>query len=125
MIVVAILGILAAVALPVYTGYLTRSKRAVLEENFRTAVGLIRNEIAKRNAGAESFLDTAADFVAALNQGGKTSVYNSSTDAFATGGTEPGTVVITKDPATNTYSVTAYGENGNPLGGRTVTIVLE
>ncbi|NOY44632.1 MAG: pilin [Deltaproteobacteria bacterium] len=125
MIIVAILGILAAVALPVYSDYLAQSKQNVLSSNFRTAVALIRNEISKRNAGETNYLDTADDFVSALNHGEKKSVYDSSKDAFATSGTDPGTVVITKNPATQTYQVTAYDRNGNPVTGQSVIILLE
>ena len=127
MIVVAILGILAAVAVPQYLSYIARSKESVLRNNFVTAVGLIRNEISKRNAGETNYLDTPDEFVAALNSGGKRSVYNDSIAAFATSGTAPGTVVITKDTTTTppTYQVKAYDKNGTPLSGHTITIVLE
>lgn len=125
MIVVAILGILAAVAVPLYAEYISTAKERTIENNFQTAVDLIRNEIAKRNAGSQSFLNTADEFVSALNSGNKKSVYDYTHDAFSTYGTLPGTVVITKDPATKTYSVTAYDKNGSPISGRSVTIVLE
>ena len=127
MIVVAILGILAAVAIPRYLSYITSSKRNVLENNFRTAIALVRNEISKKNAGETSVLDSPDELVEALNSGGKKSVYALSADAFATGGSTPGTVVITKDTSASppTYTVTAYDQNGNPLSGRTIQIVEE
>ncbi len=127
MVVVAILGILAAVAIPQYLSYIARSKENVLTNNFITAVGLIRNEIAKRNAGATSYLDTPDEFVAALNSGGKRSVYDDSLAAFATSGTGKGTVVITKDTTVTPpiYSVVAYDKNGAAVSGHDIDIVIE
>lgn len=127
MVVVAILGILAAVAIPQYTGYLSRAKLNALEVNYRTAVTLVSNEIAKRNAGGTPFLNTDVEFVTQLNVGDKRSTYNSASPAFAVTGTVPGTVVITKDVAVvpNTYQVTAYDVYGNVLAGSSILITLE
>ncbi|GAB6064603.1 pilin [Deferrisoma palaeochoriense] len=125
LVVVAILGVLAAIAVPAYTGYVATAKQSVLANNFNAAVQLIRNEISKRAAGAENYLDTPDEFAGALNSGGKRSVYDTSQAAFATSGSGPGTVVITEDPATRTYTVTAYDQNGNPVAGQSVTILLE
>ncbi|WP_025323856.1 type IV pilin protein [Deferrisoma camini] len=127
LIVVAILGILAAVATPQYLRYIARAKENVLHNNFITAVGLVRNEISKRNAGETTFLDTPDDLVAALNSGGKRSVYDGTSPAFATSGTKPGTVVITKDTSASppTYQITAYDKSGSPMSGNTITIILE
>ncbi len=127
MIVVAILGILSAIAIPQYLRYISRSKDNVIKNNFLTAVGLIRNEISKRNAGELNYLDTPDEFANTLNSGGKKSVYDDSSPAFATSGSAPGTVVITKDATATppTYQVTAYDKNGSPISGNTITIVLE
>ncbi|MBE0617912.1 MAG: prepilin-type N-terminal cleavage/methylation domain-containing protein [Proteobacteria bacterium] len=127
MIVVAILGILASVAIPLYLDYISRSKETALKANHDAAVGLLRNEIAKRNAGGQPFLDTPTEFAAELNGTGKKSVYDSSADAFTTAGTTPGTVRITKNLAVNpnTYQVVAYNHLGAPLAGSTITVTLE
>ena len=124
MIVVAILGILASVAVPFYMNYLSMSKDRALTTNFNVAASLIRNEIAKRNAGANPFLSTSAEFVAELNRGGKKSVYDQALDAFAVGGTGAGTVVITQ-PTPLDYQVTAYNHLGAPKAGNNILIVLE
>lgn len=130
MIVVAILGILSAVAIPTYLNYLSQAKINILNNNYLIAVSLVKNEISKRNAGvaASGFLDTADDFVNELNSGGvKKSVYNYNKNAFATSGTDPGTVVITKDTTVtpNTYSITAYDVTGNSLNNQPIEVVLE
>ncbi len=127
MIVVAILGILSAVAVPQYLNYMARAKQNVLNGNLTVALSLVKNEIAKRNAGGQPFLDTPAEFAAELNRGGKKSMYDNTLDAFALVPNGPGTVVITKNIAVfpNTYTVTAYDRSGNPVAGSNVSIVLE
>lgn len=127
MIVVAVLGILAAVAVPSYISYLARTKTNVLRSNHIEAAQLVRSEIAKRNAGGNSFLDTPAEFVAALNHGAKKSIYDYSLDAFAVSGTGAGTVVITKNTTVqpNTYQIVAHDAHGVPLGGSNIIIALE
>ncbi|MDF1554116.1 MAG: prepilin-type N-terminal cleavage/methylation domain-containing protein [Deferrisomatales bacterium] len=127
MVVVAILGILAAVAIPQYLNYIKAAKANALQTNCATTAGLIRNEIAKRNAGGQPFLDTPAQFVAELNRGDKRSPYDPAFAAFAVAGSDPGTVVITKNIAVtpNTYGVVAYDASGNALAGSNISIVLE
>jgi type IV pilus assembly protein PilA len=127
MIVVAILGILAAVAIPQYLNYVSAAKANTLQTNYGTASGLIRNEIAKRNAGGQPFLDTPAEFVAELNRGNKRSPYDVAFAAFSLAGTDPGTVVITKNVAVtpNTYGLVAFDAFGNALAGSSISIVLE
>lgn len=123
MIVVAILGILAAVAVPLYAGYLAQSKEITIEHNFRTAVTLIRSEVAKKAAGGDA-LDTPAEFAAELNIGDKRSPYVAASDAFQTAGATPGTVVIT-NPAVDLFNVIAFDGGGNQMAGLAVAVRQE
>ena len=47
LVVVAIIGILAAVGVVAYNGYTASAKKAVVKQNFRTTVSVMRQEIAK------------------------------------------------------------------------------
>ena len=77
MIVVAIIAILAAIAIPAYNGYISQAKANALQANFDAAHHMAKAEAAKVAAGG-----TATDMVVALNDGGKTSPYDSTQDAF-------------------------------------------
>ncbi|GAA3910074.1 pilin [Litoribacillus peritrichatus] len=77
MIVVAIIGILAAVAIPAYNGYITSSRLEAVEGNMEVAMRLVKNESAKVAGGG-----TSVNIVATLNEGNKKAVANPSLDAF-------------------------------------------
>ena len=47
LVVVAIIGILAAVGVVAYNGYTASAKKAVVKNNFKTTVKVMRQEIAK------------------------------------------------------------------------------
>jgi len=79
MIVVAIIGILAAIAIPAYNGYIKQSKVSGLVENHDAGFRLAKSEGAKIAAGG-----TCSDVVAQLNSGNKQAVGNSGTPAFST-----------------------------------------
>ena len=125
MIVVAILGILAAIAVPGYIAYIGTAKTSVLARNFEAGTTLVRSEVAKNAAGATGALSTPAEFTAALNEGGKTSVYTPTAPAFVVAGTTPGTVVITENIPLQIYQLVAYNDAGNPMPGMDIAIVLE
>lgn len=90
MIVVAILGILAAVAIPQYMGYIARSKANSAKSNYATGVSLVKSEMAKKAGGGDATTDILAD----LNQGNKKNPYDASQDAFVSGSTNLGVVNI-------------------------------
>ena len=78
MIVVAIIGVLAAVAIPAYNGYITQSKINSLMENRDAAIRTAKGEVAKMVAGG-----SCDNMIDALNSGGKKAVGNPDVDAFA------------------------------------------
>lgn len=84
MIVVAIIGVLAAVAIPAYQGYIKKAKINTVVNNFNTATHFIKNELAK---SAKETGDSVTDAVGALNDGGKSSPFKKSLTAFAVGTT--------------------------------------
>ena len=84
MIVIAIIGILAAIAIPAYNGYIAQAKLNAAHTNADAAFRLAKNEVAKAAAG--SALPAAGlDLVALLNAGGKKSPFDATEDAFASG----------------------------------------
>jgi type IV pilus assembly protein PilA len=77
MIVVAIIGILAAVALPAYQDYIANANTAKVRENFSAAKRFIANEFAKEQSraalsGTAVNYPDAASFIAVLNAQGAT-----------------------------------------------------
>ncbi|VAW67154.1 hypothetical protein MNBD_GAMMA09-3020 [hydrothermal vent metagenome] len=91
MIVIAIIGILAAIALPAYQGYIKSAKVIGLVEHQVTALRLVKAENIKMTGGA-----LCVDVLNQLNEGGKQAIGSStgSTDAFASSGGVAGQVVI-------------------------------
>jgi len=77
MIVIAIIGILAAIAIPAYNGYISQAKINAVHTNVDTAFRLAKNEAAKISAGG-----AAANLLTVLNEGGKRNPVNATQTAF-------------------------------------------
>ena len=81
MIVIAIIGILAAIAIPAYNGYIAQAKLNAAHTNADAAFRLAKNEVAKVAAGGSSGIN----FVTTLNAGGKKSPYATGVAAYIAG----------------------------------------
>ena len=98
MIVIAIIGILAAIAIPAYNGYIAQAKMNAAHTNADAAFRLAKNEIAKMAAGDGT---STINLVDTLNAGGIKSPYVP-LPAFANGAlndaaTNEGVVFIEED----------------------------
>ncbi|TAL17499.1 pilin [bacterium] len=94
MIVVAILGVLAAVAIPQYLDYIAASKTRASMSNYDTAIKSVKGEFAKRTAGKGA----SADLVAMLNDAGRNvNPYEPSQAAYLSG-TSPALGQVGIDP---------------------------
>lgn len=99
MIVIAIIGILAAIAIPAYNGYISQAKVNGVLSNAEGAFRLAKNEVARIAAGGAS-----ADIVTTLMDDNKKSPFDSSEDAFQSGAltdSKEGVVFITTDGGTD------------------------
>ena len=100
MIVIAIIGILAAIAIPAYNGYITQAKVNAVRTNADAAFRLAKNEVAKMAAGGPA----GTDLVATLNEGSKKSPFVSTVPAYVSNSTladtNAGQVFIGSDTGT-------------------------
>ncbi len=103
MIAIAILGVVAALAVPAYNGYVRQSRVGSLLHNWETAVSTVRTEAA--------YSGGCRDVVAMLNSGDRKGIGNGAVSAFSTSGSDAGTVVIQ-----------GLGSNNCPEDGESVTI---
>ena len=81
MIVVAIIGILAAIAIPAYNGYIERSKLNAVRTNADTAFRYLKNAAAKATAENAPSINLTT-IQNELNAGGKRSPFVSTDPAF-------------------------------------------
>lgn len=126
MIVIAILGILAAVAIPAYAKYLRTSRRNAARSNFEVAASLVRGELTKVSGGGVA----SSDVVAELLAGGKKSPYDGALAAFVVGAVvAPGQVAVSTtdlDSLAVGGSVTVRGEwTGGHTADGVATFVKE
>lgn len=101
LVAVAILGILAAIAIPAYMGYQRTAKEKGAEENFDAAVRFVQGEI---NMYSISSQDVTTSAVASLTGGmDKGSPWNSTLPAFTSNGSlGAGQVLISPDNISGT-----------------------
>ena len=79
MIVVAIIGVLAAIAIPAYQGYILKSKTNAARENFELAKRLVTQEL---NKGTTNDRLITTSIVLVLNDGGKSAPFDTTKPAF-------------------------------------------
>ncbi len=80
MIVVAIIGVLAAIAIPAYQGYILKSKTNTARENFELAKRLVVQEL---NKGVTNDSLITSNIISDLNDGGKSAPFDTTKAAFA------------------------------------------
>ena len=119
MIVVAIIGILAAIAIPAYNGYIQQSKVNAVHDNADNAYRYLKNEAAKVAAGGSTGITDSTTAAADLNQGGKKNPFNATEGAFTDAAPNEGQVriILSGDLATSGDTVQVLVGTGAVLVG--------
>ena len=99
LVVVAVIGILTAIAFPQYKKYLSRSKFNACVTNTDSAIRLVTSELAKKTGSDTS----SEDILVPLNRGGKTNPYNPFLPAYDLVDS------VTVDPVTGVVSSCTVG----------------
>ena len=108
MIVVAIIGILAAIAIPAYNGYIKQAKITSLLENWENAFRLVKGESAKIASGS-----LGESVITQLNDGNKKAVGNVGSVAF-----KNSTAIATAGQV----GIVGLDGNDKPLSGQGIAI---
>ena len=119
MIVVAIIGILAAIAIPAYQGYIKRAQISAHMDNKDIAIRYLRNEFAKGQTGADCNSTNETGVLNELNEGGKTAISNGSVVAFTNSGATDGQILVDLNDNGSTWL------NNCIPSGTTVTVNLD
>ena len=117
MIVIAIIGILASIAIPSYNGYISSSKIGAMMTNFDLAVRHINNELAKCTMLNQVCTSTVVDD---LNRGGKVSPTDNSISAFAEGAAVANQIAISDQDLNGAIAgtgITIFSPTGNDPEG--------
>jgi len=109
MIVVAIIGILAAIAIPAYNGYIKQTKVNALVEHVESALKIAKSETAKIAAG-----NAGESIVSQLNLGNRLAVGNPAQSAFIAG--------VAGTAAAGQVSIDGLDGLGRPQSGVAVVI---
>ncbi len=97
MIVVAVLGILTAIAIPQYNSYIIKAKHRVCIRNTQIAQNIIKEEIAK----LQNSSNNRQDILAILNSGDKKNPITGQGAAFIASGTQKECQVLFKNLISN------------------------
>lgn len=109
MIVIAIIGILGAIGLPAYAGYITQAKIGAVVEHQQNAIRVVKAEAAKMAAGSPGM-----DVVVQLNSGARKAVGDPSNPAFDTGSA----------PVAGQIAIDGLDAANKPTSGTPVTITF-
>ncbi len=104
---VAIIGIVAAIAIPAYSGYIKQAKVTTLLEHITNAVRVVKSEAAKIAAGS-----AGEDVIAQLNLGNKSAISNPAVAAFVAGTT----------PLPGQVAIAGLDGQGRPVSGMPITV---
>ena len=120
MIVIAIIGILAAIAIPAYNGYIKQARQTTSISNVEAAARLVRNTFAKASASNDFTDVTALDIVNTLNEGDKKAPFPNSAgatvDAYATS--------VTNTNYGQVFLVNTDGESAPMTTGDEITVSM-